>query len=259
MMMQLSNDLHVLVTRPLEQAGELLRIIKQAGAVAVHFPLLQIEPVVQPQLEEKLREINQCDAVICVSGNAARFGFDALNAYGIVPKPTLQWFGLGQSTANRLRGHGLSVIAPERAGTSEVLLALPWLQNVMNKHIMMWRGVGGRELLGETLSHNGATMKYIELYQRVIPHYAADALDETLLENAITIIMITSGQALSNLWQLAQNKKQLLDCSVIVPSERIAVQANALGFSHVVCANGADDSSMLKSLEQYQQQKGKCA
>lgn len=256
-MTNLRPDLHVLVTRPAEQAGELLNVINQAGATAVHFPLLAIEQVMAPDLETKLKRINECDAVICVSGNAARFGVDALEKFAIVPKAQLQWFGLGKSTANLLRKYGLSVTAPERAGTSEVLLALPWLKNVMNKRIMMWRGVGGRELLGETLTHSGATMDYVELYQRVIPFYADNALDDVLNEKQINAIMVTSGQALSNLWQLSRNKKQLMQIAVFVPSERVATQADALGFMHIICAHGADDQSMVSALQQYdQQQKG---
>jgi uroporphyrinogen-III synthase len=250
-MTQTDHSLKVLVTRPLEQAAELLQAVQQAGSIGVPFPLLKIEPLNHPYLEEKLRVIENCDALICVSGNAARFGFEALAKYSITPRADLQWFGLGKSTADLLREHGLSVIAPERAGTSEVLLALPWLQNVMNKRIMMWRGVGGRELLGETLSRNGATMEYVELYQRVIPAYADNELDRVLLENQIEIIMITSGQILSNLWQLAQDRKRLVTLPVIVPSERVAAQANALGFTNIICAYGADEESMINGLQQF--------
>lgn len=253
-MKKIYRDVKVLVTRPTQQADYLVKAIKDVGAQCVHFPLLDIKPVINPATSKLLQEINDYDAVICISQNAVQFGMAQLNQLSITPASHIQWFALGGSSANLLAQHGLSVMTSEHADTSESLLALPWFASVNNKRIMIWKGVSGRELLEQTLIAKGADVVNVELYQRVMPIYASNALDEVLIENAINIIMITSGQGLENLWQLAINKTRICHTLMMVPSERVADQARALGIQQVVCAYGADDQSMLTCLQQYETQ-----
>jgi uroporphyrinogen-III synthase len=249
------RDINVLVTRPTQQADHLIKAIKEVGGQCAHFPLLDIQPVINPATKQVLQTINDYDAVICISQNAAQFGLAQLSELSITPASHIQWFAMGSSSANLLAQHGLSAITPEHAGTSESLLTLPWFASISHKRIMIWKGVSGRELLEQTLITKAADVVNVELYQRVMPIYAANALYEVLIENAINIIMITSGQALENLWQLAGNKTRIIHAVVVmVPSERVADQARALGIQQVVCAHGADDQSMLTCLQQYQTQ-----
>jgi uroporphyrinogen-III synthase len=133
-------------------------------------------------------------------------------------------------------------------------MALPWFADVTRQSVMIWKGVGGRELLEHTLRDKGAFVDSVELYRRVMPIYAPNELDQVLIEHAIDIIMITSGEALQNLWQLAEDKTRLINTVLIVPSERVAGQARSLGFHNVLCAKAADDESMLMCLQQYQMQ-----
>lgn len=249
------RDLHVLVTRPKSFADNLIPLIQKTGASCTHFPLLNIERLVNADTQQTLRALNECDAVICISQPAAQFGLAQLQQLSIAPSPHVEWFAMGNSTADALRACGLTVFTPDKTGTSEALLALPWFTSLSNKRVMIWKGVGGREVLEQTLRNKGATVVSIELYQREIPFYAHNALDHVLIEEDINIIMITSGQALENLWQLANDKTRVVGITVMVPSERVANQARALGFTHVMCADGADDQSMLSCLQHYQMRK----
>lgn len=245
---------HVLVTRPETQVDHLLALLKKNGVAATHFPLLKIETLDNSIIEQQLRTLNDVDAIICISGHAAQFGLTKLKALSVTPAPHLQWFAMGGSTADVLRAHGVFAVAPAQAGTSETLLALSWFAEVSHKRVMIWKGEGGREHLTQTLRSNGALVNEVELYRRVLPVYAPYALDQVLIEQTIDIIMLTSGQALTNLWQLAVDKTRVNNISVLVPSERVAEQARALGFTQVFCANGADDQSMIECLQQVQTQ-----
>lgn len=247
-----NGDLHVLVTRPESYADNIMTLINNSGATCAHFPLLAISRVINADIQNKLRMLNNHDAIICISQNATQFGLDALNELSVTPASHIQWFTMGKSTSDVLRARGLSVTTPDHAGISEVLLALPWFTSACNKRVMIWKGIGGREVLEQTLIAKGATVESVELYQREMPVYAPNALDQVLIEHDINIIMITSGQALENLWQLAVDKTRIVNTAVMVPSERVADQARALGFKNVLCANGADDQAMLACLQHYQ-------
>ena len=68
------NGLHVIVTRPTEQAGDLLGALRDAGAGATLFPALNIEALAPSLASEDMRGAT---VGIAVSANAARlFGLD---------------------------------------------------------------------------------------------------------------------------------------------------------------------------------------
>ena len=86
---------------------------------------------------------------------------------------TLQWFSVGAATAQILADHGLDVSYPAAGDDSEALLELPQLREAIARpdaRVLIMRGEGGRELLAERLREQGASVDYLELYRRCLPH-----------------------------------------------------------------------------------------
>lgn len=233
--------LNIAVTRPREQAVQLAQRIAQAGGKVIQFSLLDISPVADPQaLREIVARLHEFSLAIFISPNAVRYGMEAVHAAGTLPA-SLKIATVGQGSAMALREMGVSniIIAPQDRFDSEALLALPELQQVAGWRVVIFRGNGGRELLGDTLKARGAAVEYAECYQRIKPQQDA----ATLLAANPHAITVTSSEALGYLWDMldAAGRVRLAAIPLFVPHARIAEAAHKLGWREVVPTAGGDD------------------
>jgi uroporphyrinogen-III synthase len=243
------DGLKVLVTRPSEQAQNLVKLIEQHAGNPVLLPMLKIEPV-QPD-ESSLHLLQQLtgkELLIFISANAVRY------AHQYVPQAIrheLTIAAIGRGTANELARAGLQVnLLPDTSHDSEALLALPQLSDIKGRHVVIVRGQGGREKLAETLRARGANVDYAEVYRRVAPDVK---IEEHLSPAGIDIISITSGEALTNLAELARAQQQswVFEKPLVVFHNRIAQQAKELGFGKtVLVVKEMSDAGIVHSLVQ---------
>ena len=238
--------LKIVITRPREQTAQLVQRIEQAGGKTVLFPLLEISPASDPQtLRAIVSRLSEFDLAVFISPNAVRYGMEAIHAAGSLPSQ-LKIATIGLSSAQALRDLGIpKIIAPQDRFDSENLLALPELRNVAGWRIVIFRGNGGRELLGETLQSRGASVEYAECYQRSKPLLDSAAL----IGQAPHAIMVTSSEALGHLWNQfdEKGKRWLSGIPLFVPHKRIAEAAHRLGVHNVLEMQEGDDG-LLTSL-----------
>lgn len=249
--------LNIVITRPREQATNLAQRISQAGGQAILFPLLDISPVsdVRP-LYALISRLHEFDLAIFISPNAVRYGMEAIiaakNNVGVltgqnnVLPATLKIAAIGQSSVGALHNYGVTnIIAPQNRFDSEALLALPELNQVSGWRTVIFRGNGGRELLGDTLKARGANVEYVTCYQRTQSHQDASLLFSAN-PDAITV---TSSEALDYLWNMLDNtgQKQLAAVPLFAPHARIAEAAHKLGWNTVTLTDAGDDG-MLSGL-----------
>jgi uroporphyrinogen-III synthase len=246
--------LKIVVTRPRDQAVQLAQSIAQAGGVPLLFPLLDIAEVQDTrELHEQISRLAQFDLAIFISPNAVNYGIAAIRAIGNIPLK-LKIATVGQGSAKALRELSIpNVIAPTERFDSEGLLALPELQDVTGWQVMIFRGDGGRELLGDTLKARGATVEYAACYQRSKPQQDAGVL----LAAAPDAISVTSSEALSYLWQMLDSKAQqaLRRTPLFVPHARIAELASQQGWQQVQLTGSGDDG-LLTALKEWAERKG---
>ena len=232
--------LNIVITRPHEQAAELARRIEQFGGKPLLFPLLEIKAVHDDQLlREQISRLKQTDLAIFISPNAVRYGMAAIRAAGDIPA-SMQIAAVGQSSAKALNELGVArVIAPTERFDSEGLLALAELRDVAGKQVMILRGDGGREMLGDTLRARGAHVEYVTCYIRSKPEMNAGEM----LAAAPSAISVTSSEALGHLREMLgePDKTRLADLPLFVPHERIATAARQQGWQHVITTESGDD------------------
>lgn len=233
--------LQILVTRPRDQALQLAEGIEREGGIPLLFPLLEISQVAdETALREQVMRLAAYDLAIFISPNAVAFGMKAIREAGSLPARVA---AVGMGSAKALRELGVAdVIVPELRFDSEGLLACERLQNVEGWRVMIFRGDGGRELLGDTLRSRGASVEYATCYQRSKPHLDADMLPDA---DAVTV---TSSEALTHLHGAAQGR--LLATPLFVPHPRIAELAKAQGWRDIHVSR-AGDEGLLASLKEW--------
>lgn len=235
----------VLITRPARQAQAFAQQVSVIGGAPVVFPAIVILPPDDPlPLRRAQRELAKYHYAVFVSANAVEFG---------VPDPR-RWpahlvaFAPGPGTAEALFAVGIAdVRVPRERQDSEGLLALPELAAPAGKRVLVFRGDGGRELLGDTLHARGATVDYVTCYRRARPTDAA-GLIAAFNEGRIHAVTVTASEGVDNLWSLldADTRARWSRVPTFAPHERIAARAVTLGLHAVQTPPG--DAGLLAGL-----------
>jgi uroporphyrinogen-III synthase len=148
----------IAITRPAAQAQKLNALIELEGGTPISFPLIDIVPLEDYQtFNSTIEVIAEYDWAIFISSNAVQNGMPRLlQAHTQLPS-RLRFAAIGPVTAQEIQNFGINtVLTPVGRFDSESLLALPEMRQVAGKRIMIFRGVGGREVLAETLKARGA-------------------------------------------------------------------------------------------------------
>jgi uroporphyrinogen-III synthase len=250
------TGLSIAATRPREQAKQLAQKIRQLGGECVSFPLLEITPLQNDlPLRELIARLHEFHLAIFISPNAVRYGMEMIKQTQGLPD-TLQIATIGHSSAVALQEQGIpTVISPRQRFDSEALLALPELQEMQGKNVVIFRGDSGRELLGDTLNIRGARVEYANCYHR---GKSQSSITE-LLAARPDAITVTSSEALHNLSELLNpaDRKHLLQIPLFVTHDRIAAAAQKLGWHNIICSNGGDDGIVSALTQWAMQKKGK--
>lgn len=241
--------LRVLVTRPAHQAEELCRLIEGAGGEAIRFPAIDIRPWAGAGAADRLARLGDGDLAVFVSANAVEC------ARPYLPRPLppgVQFAAVGRATARALQRAGLPVhLAPERGFDSEALLALPQLQEVRGRRVVIVRGQGGRELLADTLRRRGASVDYAEVYRRALPQGADVAgLRARWADSGIDVVVATSADGLRNLETLlgAAGRPLLQRTPLVVIGERMLKMARDMGVCAPVLVSDPSDAALVDAL-----------
>lgn len=235
----------VLVTRPKQRAGGLCELIEAAGGIPLQFAAIEItDPTDSASREYARKHIGEFDIAIFISPTAVEKTFEFIDE---LPSG-LATSAIGSRTGKALKSHGICIDIMPDGHDSEALLRHPRMQasQVTGKKIVIFRGEGGRELLGDTLRSRGADVFYAEMYYRS-PPAAASLLQQQLAE--ADVVTVSSNQGLQNLYDLTADKQSLTRHVLVVPGERASVLATALGFSKIITADNATDEACLNALK----------
>lgn len=228
----------ILVTRPSERAANLARLIEQAGGRALLFPAIEIHDLPPPQA---LARLDEFDLAIFISPTAVNKTLAHVPAW----PEKLRAAAVGGGTRRELEKRGIkNVIAPRQGADSEALLEEMKNQQMAGKRVVILRGEGGRELLGDTLRQRGAQVEYAACYRRTPPQLA-----KSWKEGEIDAVTVSSSQGLANLFERL-DPAFLRAKPLFVPHPRVAQNARARSVREVVLA-GSSDEQMVQALVAY--------
>jgi len=248
------SDWRLLLTRPQEESQALAATLAQHGVFSSSLPLLEIQPLPETAGQRALMlDLQRYAAVIVVSKPAARLGLERLKRYWPQPPVHVQWFSVGAATGRLLTDAGLDACWPQAAEDSEALLQLAQLRRALQvpePRVLILKGEGGRELIAGHLRAQGVTVDYLSLYRRVLPEYPAGELQGRIKTQQLNGLLVSSAQGLEHLIRLAAGDwAQVASLPLFVPSQRVALLAQAAGVEHVVDCRGMSAAALLEALQ----------
>jgi uroporphyrinogen III methyltransferase / synthase len=234
------KDRGIVVTRPAGQAQRLAALLAAGGARPIVFPAIEIEPLPQAALPS----LEGTHLVVFVSPSAVQVAAERIRGANV------RVAAVGGGTRRELEAHGFTdVVAPADGADSEALLALPELQDMAGKRVLIVRGEGGREVLAESLAARGAQVDYFDCYRRAAPRADAAQLIEAWDRGEVHAVTVSSSQALENLIALL-GVERLAAKPLFVNHARVAQRAREAGIEKVIVA-GPGDAEMADGLMAY--------
>lgn len=242
----------IVVTRPALQAAPLAEMIRSAGGKPILFPVLEILDTADlAPLIDAVDRLDSFELAIFISPNAVLRAMNQIVARRSWPAG-LRAAAVGKGSVKELKRFGITgVLVPTRSFDSEGLLALPELQQIDGWRVVIFRGDGGRELLGDTLAGRGASVEYVECYRRARPRADASPLLRAWARNEVDAVTVTSSEGLRNLFEMLGKLGQswLRRTPLLVPHPRIALAARELGCRNVV-ETAPGDEGLMAALQQ---------
>ncbi|WP_350657547.1 uroporphyrinogen-III synthase [Psychrobacter sp. S1-30-MNA-CIBAN-0213] len=278
----------VINTRPLERAAPLTEHLQAAGLTVVDMPMLTLQPrAVNDTDIELMRDwlAGNYEALVIVSPTAAASGLAVWQALEEANKPydngalsesnmlrtnkaPSHLIAVGEATASVLQDPQLPfnypVLQPTIAN-NEGMLAMPEIEHLQaGDKLLIWRGLGGRRLLVDTLKARGVHIDSIAWYERILPTDASTNykqwLEQFIKQNTVQsqqsnqsqaskpIVVISSGTAFEHWSSVVQQTQSdsnfalehtvlpvLSDFNYVVLGERLAdmVAAEQLSYWRV--------------------------
>jgi uroporphyrinogen III methyltransferase/synthase len=191
------EGISVLVTRALEQTGELRRLLESEGASVHVIPTIAIaEPKSWDEVDAAIGRLSQYQWIVFASANAV----DRL--IGRRPDALKDFKGrlaaVGSQTARRLEERRVRAdLVPAEFSAEGLLRAFP--HDLQGVRILLPRGEAGNDVLPQGLASRGARLDVVTVYRNEIPESGGSELRALLDTGGIDCITLTSGSSLRNL------------------------------------------------------------
>lgn len=241
----------IVITRPREQSAALKAAIESRGGRAILFSVLEIvEASDLAPINALIDRLDEFDIAVFISPTAVDKAMNLIRARRELPAKLLKAC-IGRASLREMRAFGVEdAIAPAAQFDSEHLLELAEFNNVAGKRVVIFRGDGGREWLGDELTRRGAAVEYAECYRRVRPNVDAGPLLHGWARGEIDAVTVMSSESLHNLYDLIGKLGQqwLKKTALFVPHARIADSARSLGLARIHVSAPGDDG-LLAQLE----------
>jgi uroporphyrinogen III methyltransferase/synthase len=189
----------VVVTRPREQARELVELFEDQGAQVIVAPTVRLAPVDDyAELDQACAGIETYDWVVLPTLTGTEVFLRRLMA-GPGDVRSLKGVGLcaiGQSSAERFAAVGLRVdLAPAEFRHEAVIDVLAAGRGLQNRRVLVLGAEGARDVLASELRRAGAEVTEIGAYRtvRILPGDPGEPdLYKMLLEQQIDVITFTN-------------------------------------------------------------------
>ena len=195
----------VLITRPREQARDLVDRLQALGADTIEAPMIRITPPDDPTpLLHAAEDPSGFDWIIFTSANSVEGFMTALLSHHrdvrALKGPRLCTVGPG--TAERLRRYSVVAdVLPDEYRAEAVLAALEAHGSLTGARVLLPRSDIGREVVADQLRSAGAVVTDVIAYRTVLDELQREGDPDVygmMLEGRIDIVTFTSASAVRN-------------------------------------------------------------
>jgi uroporphyrinogen III methyltransferase/synthase len=194
----------VLVTRPREQAAELVDRLRAFGAEPIEAPMIRIMPPEdRAPLLRAADDPGMFDWIVFTSANAVAAYMDAVLAqHDLRALKGPRICTVGTATAERLARYGITVdVVPDEFRAEAVLGALAQFGPIDGARVLLPRSDIGREVIAEQLRAAGALVTDVIAYRTVLEETQREGDPDIygmFLEGRIDVVTFTSPSSVRN-------------------------------------------------------------
>jgi uroporphyrinogen-III synthase/uroporphyrinogen III methyltransferase/synthase len=188
----------ILVTRAAHQIGKLSEKLREAGAIPVEVPVLEIQP---PEsfagLDAALRNFASYDWLILTSTNSVRAILNRAEVLQLrLEQPaSLRVGAVGEGTTNAAAEAGLRVsVVPEKYLAESLISSL--LDQVAGRRVLLIRAAVARDVIPDSLRAAGVQVDVAEAYRNGIPSGAPEQLRRALADGLDAVTFTSSSSVL---------------------------------------------------------------
>jgi len=249
----------VIVTRPRDQASELVKLLEDAGATVVLFPMIEItEPVSWARCDDCLRNLSSYDCLIFTSSNAVKqFFFRAKSTFQTSSEQLTKKriFVVGGGTAKTVERYGLMPESyPEVKDSGDLADALK-AEFVTGKKFLFPRGDIAQGALADSLRKKGAVVDEVVVYRTGQPS-SADAvhIQRAFSSGDLTILTFFSPSSVKNFVDIV-GADMMRESRVAVIGQTTADAAKDSGLSVDMIAEWPSPEGLVSSIVRYFEQR----
>ena len=226
----------ILVTRPREQAGELVERLEAMGAEAIEAPMIRILPPDDyAPLDDACAHAGAFDWIVFSSSNAVDVFVERLlgTAHDLRALAGVKLCVVGPATAERLARHGLKVdLTPAEYRAEAVVHAISETGEVSGLKVLLPRADIGREIIADELRRRGAEVTEVVAYRTVVAEPDREGepdIYRMLLERRIDVVTFTSPSAVRSFVQVvgAEPAVDLLRTTIVASIGPVTAEAAA--------------------------------
>ena len=199
----------VVVTRPREQAAELVDMLESLGAAVIEAPAVRIVPPEDFQpLDDAIATVGEYDWVVFTSVNGVDYFLQRLQAgsYDARALAGVKLCAIGSGTAERLAKYWLRVdLVPGEYRAEAVAEALRATGEVAGKKFLLPRADLAREMLADELRRLGGEVNDVVAYRTVAVEPEREHepdIFRLLLDKQVDVVTFTSASTVRNFCRL---------------------------------------------------------
>lgn len=198
----------IVITRPLEQAGEFADILHKAGARVICFPTIAIVPPESfDDLDRAIENIEKYHWIVFTSVNGVKFFFKRLDDLNrdIRDLKGIRICTIGPATSSAVEKHGLRTDIIPDDYISEAVLEKFKEQEISGKNILLPRAEIAGDVIPEGLIKLGANVDVAVAYRTISAEKDRTRLYELIDQNKVDVITFTSPSTFANFMNIIES------------------------------------------------------
>jgi len=211
----------ILITRQKAQAEDFVKLIEEAGAIPVKFPVIEtVHPDSWNALDDSIKKLGSYNWIIFTSANGVRFFMERLkfNGKDIRELKGIKICAIGPKTAAFVESLGIKAdIMPEEYIAEGVIKEM-FKIGIEGEKILLPRASAARDILPREIKKMGAEIDVADAYKTVKPAAEAEEIKELFKKGGVDMITFTSSSTVKNFMSFFNDSEKGLIADAVIAS-----------------------------------------